>query len=500
MEERPCTGEQPEEYFVSAPHWTPAPRRGIIPLRPLSFGTVLGRSFSALRHNPKVLFGFAIVVQLVVQLVVSGVLVWIMIAQFARIERATRNVDDLFTILAGTAAILVIATIGLSLLSVVFTAIVQGIVAAETGAAVLGQKLSLGQLWRRLKPVFWRVVGFSALQIGGAFVLVLVAIGLPTGIGALMQGSDAAVGIAMLTFIPLALGATVVGVWLYTKLLLTPATIVLEQTTMRAALRRSWRLTRRRWWFTFGIMVVISLIMSILSQIVTTPLAMLSGFLTAVIDPMASDDPVASFSSLMLTSFGLQVFGLVISAISTVVQSSAAALVYIDSRMRYEALDQTLLSYTERRHEGESDETLGNPFALDPATAVGAVPPPLVKAASSIVYYAPPGYHNHPAAPQAGAGYAAPGYPASADGTAGYPAAGYSAPAYNAPGYGTAAPAPAPGTFAAPPPTMPPAVYGTIPDAPSPAGSPQNNAPGNNAPSADSSGAGQGWAAPGSPR
>ena len=47
--------------MTSYPQWTPASRPGIIPLHPLTFGTILGRSFAALRHNPKVLLGFGLV-------------------------------------------------------------------------------------------------------------------------------------------------------------------------------------------------------------------------------------------------------------------------------------------------------------------------------------------------------------------------------------------------------------------------------------------------------
>ena len=49
--------------MTAYPAWTPASRPGIIPLRPLTFGTILGRSFAALRQNPRVLLGFALCVQ-----------------------------------------------------------------------------------------------------------------------------------------------------------------------------------------------------------------------------------------------------------------------------------------------------------------------------------------------------------------------------------------------------------------------------------------------------
>ena len=47
--------------MTAYPAWTPASRPGIIPLHPLTFGTILGRSFAALRQNPRVLLGFALV-------------------------------------------------------------------------------------------------------------------------------------------------------------------------------------------------------------------------------------------------------------------------------------------------------------------------------------------------------------------------------------------------------------------------------------------------------
>ncbi|MBS1674188.1 MAG: hypothetical protein JSS74_09515, partial [Actinobacteria bacterium] len=66
--------------------WTPAPKPGLIPLRPLGFGTVLGKSFAALRHNPKVLFGFAVVVQLLVMVVVLAVIGGVAFATLSRLD------------------------------------------------------------------------------------------------------------------------------------------------------------------------------------------------------------------------------------------------------------------------------------------------------------------------------------------------------------------------------------------------------------------------------
>ncbi|MCC6856264.1 MAG: hypothetical protein IT189_09415, partial [Microbacteriaceae bacterium] len=42
--------------------WTPPPKPGLIPLRPLTLGTLLGASFQVLRRNPRPMFGFALLV------------------------------------------------------------------------------------------------------------------------------------------------------------------------------------------------------------------------------------------------------------------------------------------------------------------------------------------------------------------------------------------------------------------------------------------------------
>jgi hypothetical protein len=58
----------------------------------------------------------------------------------------------------------------------------------------------------------------------------------------------------------------------------------------------------------------------------------------------------------------------VLQSISSVVQSTAGALVYIDCRMRYEGLDQDLMATVERRAAGLDDGT--DPFRVDQARAV----------------------------------------------------------------------------------------------------------------------------------
>ena len=52
----------------AAPGWTPPPKPGLIPLRPLAFGTLLGAAFQVMRRNPRPTFGIALLLNGLVML------------------------------------------------------------------------------------------------------------------------------------------------------------------------------------------------------------------------------------------------------------------------------------------------------------------------------------------------------------------------------------------------------------------------------------------------
>ncbi|MFE7066849.1 glycerophosphoryl diester phosphodiesterase membrane domain-containing protein [Microbacterium sp. NPDC057658] len=461
---------------MSGQTWTPAPRKGIIPLHPLTFGMLLGKAFAALRHNPKVLFGFAVVIQLIVVIATAGVMGVVLFTTFSRLETVSPSSPDFEAVFAGTIAINLLAGLLVGLASIAFTAIMQGVVAAEVGYATVGVKATLRMLWRRMAPAFWRLAGFASLSVLALFGGLAIVAGV---IGALIAGglggTPEMIGIVVLVVVLLGLAAIPLTVWLSTKLLLVPSILVLERARFREAFVRSWRLTRGRFWVAFGVTFLISLIMGLAMQVVSFPTAMLSSFLGTVIAPTGASEPSAVVGY-VFALLAPQVLLLILQAIAIVVQSTGGVLVYLDCRMRYEGLDQALLSHVERRDLGVPEEQLGDPFAVDPSRAVTSAPPPrqVPEHVMMTQAYGAPGY----GAPGYGApGYGAPGYGAPGYGAPGYGAPGYGAPGYGAPGY------PAPGAQTAPPSFAPPP-----PPAPAPPASPPADAD-----------AGGGWTAPGSP-
>ncbi|MFJ4224681.1 glycerophosphoryl diester phosphodiesterase membrane domain-containing protein [Microbacterium sp. NPDC089695] len=356
--------------------WTPAPKKGIIPLHPLTFGMLLGRSFSALRHNPKVLFGFGVVIQLAVLILSTAVMAFVFATTFARLESLSPSSPDFEAVFAGTIGMNLVAGIVVGLASIAFTALMQGIVAAEIGNAALGVKASLGALWKKMIPAFWRLVGFASLFVAFVFGVMLILFLVVAGAiaGGLGGSVEAISGLAIIVIL-LFLAMIPLVIWLSTKLLLVPSILVLERARFRAALVRSWRLTRGRFWVAFGVTILIGIIMGLAMQVVNLPVALLGTMLGSVVAPTGSPD-AGSILAFVFALLAPQILLLVLQAITLVVQSSAGTLIYLDCRMRYEGLDQALISHVERRDLGWTEEQLGDPFVVDPGRAVTSAPPP----------------------------------------------------------------------------------------------------------------------------
>ncbi|MEV8266663.1 glycerophosphoryl diester phosphodiesterase membrane domain-containing protein [Microbacterium sp. NPDC076911] len=366
--------------MTAYPAWTPASRPGIIPLHPLTFGTILGRSFAALRQNPRVLLGFALVAQAVAYIVLTvavGAVAWL---TFSRLDTVTPGSDDFNAILAGSITITAIAALLLGLAVGALTIVVQAVVIAEVAHAAVAEKLSLGALWRQIKPVIGRLLAYTALMVIAVIVLVAVLGGAILALG--LVAAPLAVGVGILV----ALATIPLAWWLGIKLLLVPAAIIIEHQSIGKALSRSWVLTRRRFWRTLGLLLVVSLIFGTVSQVISFPLGLLSSAFTSIIAPTGDPDASAIIAIVVITLFA-QILTLLIQSVALVVQSTATAIIYIDARMQREGLDLDLLAYIEHRDAGATGLTdpyrqhIGreveprlpvNPYALAPASAPGA--------------------------------------------------------------------------------------------------------------------------------
>jgi len=337
------------------PSWTPAPRPGIIPLQPLTFGTILGRSFSALRHNPKVLLGFAMVVQTIAYLVVTIAISGVAFASFSRLDTVPAGTDEWDAVLTGSITLTALSGLVLGLLAGAVGVLVQAVVISDVLHAAVAEKMTLRMLWQRVRPVAWRLVGYTILLSLAIGVIVVIVGGLIAVLAVAVPAAAIILGIlVVLAAIPLSL-------WLAVKLLLVPAVLIVEHTSLGAALARSWRLSRGRFWVILGILVLVSLVFGAVAQVVSIPFSFLASALTTVIAP-TGDESAAAIIGIVATLGLTQIVTLLIQSVAVIVQSTAAGLVYIDCRMRHEGLDLDLLEYVDRRDAGEAG--LPDPYVV----------------------------------------------------------------------------------------------------------------------------------------
>lgn len=431
------------------PTWVPASRPGIIPLHPLSFGIILGRSFSALRHNPAVLLGFALGVQFVASFIVLLGTLGVGFVTFQRLETLRVGSDDWMTIFIGSTVVTAVVGLILGLVAGAFQVLVQGIVVSEVASAALAEKHSLRMLWGRVRPVAWRLIGYTAAVVFAVMLLIALVVVL------LFALSTVAPPLAITLGVIIVLGSIPLAIWLSTKLLLVTSVLVIEHTTIRGAIVRSWQLTAGRFWQIFGVVIIISIIMGTITQVVGLPFSLLGSGLTSIISPTGNADAGAIIGVLVM---GLltQAVTLLVSCVSVVVSSTAAAIIYIDCRMRKEGLDIDLLGYLERRDSG--GDVSVDPYTPHPerphAPRPAFVDPWLLPPGSApAAGYPGQQYPGQPYPPQPYPGqqypaqppYPAQGYPAGQP----YPGQQYPAQQYPVP------PQPAPPPYPAQPPASP---------------------------------------------
>lgn len=307
----------------------PAPRPGVVPLRPLGVGELLDGGVRVVRGYPGPALGVAAAVALVataVQLLIT----LLVVGPATSLDTAALqagNADQLAGVLAGAS---VAAAVG-GLLSVVTGALLTGFLTAITGRAVLGQPLTLSELWPRVRSCLGRLIGvalLTALLVAAGPVVAGVVIGL------LAVVSPVAAGVAAVVLVPAAVVALVLA---YVRLSLATSAVVLEGAGVRLALRRSWRLTARAFWRVLGVLLLTALITSLVGQVLALPFTLLAGGGGLLSGGGLSAGGLGA-RQVVLGALGTGVAALVSGPFTAAVR----ALLYVDRRMRAEGLDVAL--------------------------------------------------------------------------------------------------------------------------------------------------------------
>ena len=344
----------PQAPIPLAPQaYTPPPKPGLIPLHPLSFGQLLGAAFQVIRYNPKATIAPALIISLVQNVLVVGLTYGIGIFTVDRVERAANDADRA-TIAAGSIATGGAAFLALIIVTVVCSALLQGLITRVVADGAVGARPGMGEAIRAAGRRFRPLIGFSALLALIQLVLVLVLAAVVTALIVAFSGVANNIGIlyAVLIAIPVALALVVVYFFFYIKLAMTPSVIVLEHGRVLASIRRSWGLTRRAFWRTFGLVLVVTVMVSAAAQIVSIPFSIIGGAVAGLLFPNAGSDLSGQLLTGLASSAPALIVTVIVTGIGQIAQVSAIVLIYLDRRMRLEGLDLELQRHVEQGRTG----------------------------------------------------------------------------------------------------------------------------------------------------
>ncbi|MEU8436614.1 hypothetical protein AB0F18_27650 [Streptomyces sp. NPDC029216] len=327
----------------------PAPQPGVIPLRPLGTGEVLGGAFSAFRRYWKPMTGIILAVQgLGLLLVVAAIGVAALgahdrfAAVFDRPKGDPPAADDVAALLLYFAPVAVLALVTLTLCTGMLTALCPAVIQE----AVLGRPTTFAALWRRCwsrLPSVLGVVLCVGLFTAGP-VLALYAVCFPLMI---MPGDRP--GPSPVVLLVTVMGVLLwmpVAVWLAVRFSLAPAVAVCEGLGPVAAMRRSARLVGGGWWRTFGITALGYLLATVVGYVVQLPFVLIGVFALVPTIMGAGDggDPAA-----LVLGFGVYLASILLgTAVSAVFQVGypqlVLSLLYVDQRIRKENLAEALVA------------------------------------------------------------------------------------------------------------------------------------------------------------
>jgi hypothetical protein len=323
-----------------------------------------------LRRNPRPTFGLSLLIEGITVVASAGVLALVFVFAFSRVANAT-SAASADTIANGSYALILLAYLVPIALSVFGMAISQGVFSLEVARGTLGEKLTLGGLWRRSRGRMGALIGWFWAIVGGAIVIYVVVVILFSLV--IVLGGPAGTVVGILLFGLLLLGAGVLAAWLAPKLSFVPAVLMVERLSLGRAIARSWSLTRGYFWRTLGIELLVLVIINTATSLVTVPLEIVAIIVTGLFN-QSGDQTTAIVISVIVGIVGV-VLIVVLGAVATVVQSATSGLLYIDLRIRKEALDLDLIRFVEARQTG--DDSVPDPYLVAGATTpLPATPPP----------------------------------------------------------------------------------------------------------------------------
>ncbi|MFD7667607.1 hypothetical protein [Streptomyces sp. NPDC059788] len=335
--QQPGWGGQPQ--WGGRPGWgapwapPPAAKPGVIPLRPLGVGEILDGAVSTMRAHWRTVLGISLVVAVVSQAantIVTGL--WFRSAgDFSALENnpdatLSEAMDAVGTSLAGSALT--------SLIGLLSTIVITALLTIVVSRAVLGRSVTAGEAWRDARGRLPRMLGLLLLL--PLIISVVIGVGMTPGIIVAAVGP---VGPGVLLALLGGVGAGVVGIWLWVRFSLAAPALMLEKQGVIASMRRSVKLVRGSWWRVLGVQLLTYVLIAVVQMIVQIPATIIAVLLGGQgFTAWTNGEGSTSWTFLIVLAVG----AVITSTVTYPISAGVTALLYMDQRIRREALDLEL--------------------------------------------------------------------------------------------------------------------------------------------------------------
>ncbi|MFR0352949.1 glycerophosphoryl diester phosphodiesterase membrane domain-containing protein [Streptomyces sediminimaris] len=310
----------------------PAAKPGVIPLRPLGVGEILDGAVSTMRTYWRTVLGISLTVAVVTEIIV------ILLRGLVLDDTSTAALDDPsataheLTRALGEA---MLSSGAIFLVSLVATVAATALLTSVTSRAVLGRPVTTGEAWRDARPQVLKLLGLILLLLLIAAAIVFGGM-LPGILVAVFGNSAAGLALAVLG----GLGGGVVALWLMIRFSLASPALMLEKRGVVKSMSRSAKLVRGSWWRVFGILLLAGIIANIISAIVVIPFTLIAAAFSGsgITGFLTSGTGDLGWTFLIISGIG-SVIG---SMITYPINAGVTVLLYVDQRIRREALDLEL--------------------------------------------------------------------------------------------------------------------------------------------------------------
>ncbi|MER6237093.1 glycerophosphoryl diester phosphodiesterase membrane domain-containing protein [Streptomyces clavifer] len=306
-----------------------AAKPGVIPLRPLGVGEILDGAVSTMRANWRPVLGISLAVSVVTE-ILALLLQRYLLPDATSVDanavgaEALRQASD-------SARSELIATAPATLLAMIATLITTSVLTVVISRSVLGRTVTLSEAWAEARPRLLPLLGLTLLL--SLMSVAIMAVALLPGF---LLGGNSGLALLFLGFI----GACAVILWLMIRFTLAAPALMLERQSVLTSLRRSAKLVKGNWWRTFGILALTYLLVLVVTLIIAIPF----GIIAIMADSNGLNEFLNSSSSVYGWPF-LIIMGIgevIVSTLTYPFTAGVMALLYVDQRIRREALDLDL--------------------------------------------------------------------------------------------------------------------------------------------------------------